>query len=634
MYAPDLPGGAESAGRPALTGTRLGNGVRLAPAPRARVDPLVCEVTPAAVAAGQVHRFHWTVDGEPFEGLTLTTRHPGDTVFPGYTRPGQQWACTVDAEVVTGMAVTTVIEADPEALDPVIEPVAWIDHEVVHYDGELADERDLYVEYGYDGWSERSAPPGARSTLTEWNDSVWWSTATLTKVHGQVVVPLDIPEGVRTVHMKFRAGDLVDDDDGLEYHWDLEFPAVGPYLTWNDAARPTDGVVVNWASGQPGLGIVEYGPDEENVAWVVGEVVDTLHHVALTGLPADTEFVYRVRDATERVSPWSRFRTAAEGEDTFTFLIASDMQDAGLREDRWADVAADMAEGWPDARFVLAPGDLAANDRPGLWWLFFDGGRELFDHVPLVPTIGNHDTPEIASNSDSTSYSRWFEVPRTDGHENWYRLDYGTTRVYSISTEVPETLEETGAQRAWLRDEMSALWENGERSVDWAVAGFHRPAYDAGKRFTHEGDVLRPFTEEFDGNVDLVIQAHEHIYQRFHPLRYDAELAPSGEYGLGPDDGVCYVVTPAAGFSYLNEEMAKEEDAEELYAALAFPVMEGGEDRDHTDGVDDDYPTVEPEHGFLVAEVSPSRLVLTSYATGTPEAPSAPRILDETRIER
>lgn len=600
-------------------------------APRARLDPLVCELRGRLDRPDHVPDFEWTVDGEPFTGMTLGTHFRGDTIFPGYTRPGQRWGCSVKLGSATGRVQTGVVGTALEDVDPYVAPTAWVDGGRIHYVGPLAGESGLAVQFGFDGWSERTKPRGAVNFMTADNDAIWYATANLQKVDGVYVADVEIPPEVRAVHMVFKAGEQVDDAGGDEYAWDMQFPLVGPYLTWSEVARPDRGVVVSWVSGLPGLGVVEYGPDEDHTALAVGSRVDTLHQVVLAGLPPDSEFVYRVRDADGRVSPWSTFRTAPVDAREFTFLVASDMQDGGRLEDRWAHVAAQMAEGWPDARFVVAPGDLAANDRPALWWAFFDGGRELFDHVPLVPALGNHDTPGIQSSSDATSYTRWFDLPKADGAEIWYRLDYGRTRIFSISTEVPETLEPTGAQRAWLRDEMSLLWEDGERTVDWAFAQYHHPSYDAGGRFAHEADDWRPFTEEFDGNVDVVFQAHEHIYQRFQPLRYDTELAPSGEYGLGEDDGVCYIVTPAAGISYLDGSMAMSEETAPMREALAFPELEIDPEADEHH---EDYGEVSVEHGFLVAEVAPDVLTLRSYATGTPAYPTDAREIDAVTIRR
>lgn len=601
-------------------------------APRAQVDPIVCAAQGRPQAAAPT-RFTWTVDGEPFTGMTLTTEQPGDTVFPGYTRAGQLWECTVELGAAKARATSRVRPVEAGELDPRVPPTAWVDGDRVHYKGALGGEHGLYVEYGFDGWSQRKAPSGAVPLNTPDNDTLWYRTAELDPDGDHWSAPVELRSDIRAVHMIFRTAEESDDAGGLEYAWDLEFPLVGPYLTWNDHARPDDGIVINWASGLPGLGVVEYGPDEEHVAFQAGGEVGNLHHVTLAGLPPDTSFVYRVRDADGRVSPWASFRTAPVDADTFTWLVASDMQDGGRPDDRWPEVADELAEGWPDARFIVAPGDLAANDRPGLWWLFFDGGRELFDHVPLVPAVGNHDTPGIPSNSDTSNYTRWFDLPKADGGEVWYSLDYGRTRVFAISTEVPETLDETGAQRAWLRDEMNLLWDGSERAVDWAVAAYHHPSYDAGARFAHEADDWRPFTREFDGNLDLVLQAHEHIYQRFQPLQYDLELARSGEYGLGRDEGVCYVVTPSSGISFLDDQLARSDTAGEMLDALAYPVLEGEWHDESRDGEWDGWIPV--EHGFLVVDATPSELRLGAWGVGSNAlGRSAPHLLDEVVLSR
>jgi len=337
-----------------------------------------------------------------------------------------------------------------------VAPDAWLeDGLTVRYQGPLSDAAALRVTWGVDGWAPRHAVVG--STLRNYETNPPYSVMEAEMAHdGEVwTAQIQPTEGARAVHMVFDDGERVDDAGGRQYTWDIDFPSVGPYLTWNDAARPSDGIVVNWVSGQPGLGVVAYGPDEEHLAYVVGTTVDTIHHVVLSGLPSGESFVYRVRDALGRASRLATFRTAAEDEHTYTFLVASDVQDRGVSGERWPQIADEMAMAQPDARYIFVPGDLAADDYPGLWWLFFAGGRELFAHVPIVPALGNHDTPGIDSSADTTSWRYWFALPEGDGDEEYYRVDYGRTRLFAINSEM--TSEVTRARsstpgsspRAW-----------------------------------------------------------------------------------------------------------------------------------------------------------------------------------------
>jgi hypothetical protein len=590
--------------------------VELTDAPRERLDPLVCRVRDGG---DEDWTFSWTVDGAPWSGLALTTDRPADTVFPGYTRAGQTWTCTASAGERVGEATTEIGPVDLLDLDPLLEPLVFVEEGRIRYEGPLADQESVTVRYGFDGWAERFKPEGATVVVsTPENDNYWGFDAPMQRDGNGWSAPIDVPAFARVVHLVFDASGNPDDNGGLEYTWDFVFPSVGPFLGWNDVVRPDRGIVVSWETGLPGLGVVEYGPDEENVAYAVGAETGTLHHVPIGGLPPDTSFVYRVRDASGRTSPWASFATAAPDADRYVFLVASDMQDGGRPDERWVAVAEEMYGSWPDARFVLTPGDLAANDIPGRWWLFFDGGRRLFANVPIVPAVGNHDTPDIASNPDTSSFQRWFGLDSPH-----YRVEYGRTRIFSVSTEEREDLAEGAEQDAWIEAEAAAMWDGPDRTVDWAFAQFHHPAYDAGARFAAEAGIYRPITARFDGNVDVVFQGHEHIYQRFLPLAYDGVIAPSGAYGLGPDDGVAYLVTPAAGFHWQDRWLvSSDRPGAEQRAALAYPLLPADE------------RVVAVEHGYLVADVAPDRLVVRCVGLGTTEAPEPASVLDELVIER
>ncbi len=593
--------------------------VELTANPASQVTPLAC--SPTGVEA-DAFTFSWTVDGDAFAGLTLRGEHDGDTVFPGYTREGQTWACTIEAwrDGESVGSATAATEVQPTALpdlDPYVAPVAWASDDAVYYTGTLAGASALKLTWGVDGWLDRRAPAGANYVAYDTNEIRAENYAPMQREGEHWVAAITPTDGSRAVHMVFEGDGQTDDNDGFEHTWDVVFPSVGPYLTWNEVAVPHDGIVVNWATGQPGLGIVEYGPDTENVAYAVGTEVGLVHHVAVTGLPAGQVFRYRVRDAADRTSPWSTFRTASPEDREFTFLVAADMQDTGRPDDRWPELAERMAVDWPDARFLLVPGDLAADDHPGLWWAFFNSGRALFNHLPLVPTVGNHDTPGVPSSADSTSWRHWFALPATPGSETYWRLDYGKTRIFAINSEIPSELDTDGSQFGWLEEETLDLWDGNEREVDWAIAAFHVPAYTAGARFASTAAAQRPITQLFDGAVDAVITGHEHIYQRFHPITYDGTLAPSGEYGLGPDDGPLYLVAPSAGFGYLDVRMVEsEEPGGEQRALLAWPELV------------DEQGIVDPIHGFLVAEVTATSLSFDFVGMGDTSDPTEPTVWD------
>src|SRR5690606_15742937 len=75
-----------------------------------------------------------------------------------------------------------------------------------------------------------------------------------------------------------------------------------------------------------------------------------------------------------------------------------------------------------------------------------------------------------------------------------------------------------GAQTRWLAATLAGL--RADPGIDWIVVGFHHCAYcsnllhgsDAGPR-----EQWGPLFDEFE--VDLVVNGHNHCYERAHPMR-------------------------------------------------------------------------------------------------------------------
>jgi hypothetical protein len=137
--------------------------------------------------------------------------------------------------------------------------------------------------------------------------------------------------------------------------------------------------------------------------------------------------------------------------------------------------------------------------------------------------------------------------------------------------------------------------------------------------------------------MDVVITGHEHMYQRFQPLQYDGVIAPSGEYGLGADDGVLYMVTPSAGFGMLDGGIVDPDDpGGEQRALLAYPDLSESRDDDDDDDDDGDDDEVEAErlHGYLVGEATPTELTFTFMAMGDSNHPASGTVADTVTVRR
>ena len=586
---------------------------------------LVCQVVAdSSDADGDAcgYQYAWLAQGE--------TLHEGALLPAELTDQAEIWVCSVTPHdgLDEGQPARRAVEPRPPEvsdLDPWVQPHVFVtphdaqpgDVVTVRYEGALADSEGVTMRYGWNGWVDLPRTKGLVGAPDPYGTDLFYAQAAMTADGSGHSLDLTLPQGARSLHMVFLADDRpgeLDDNEGLEYHHALVFPYIGPFLTWNDQARPANGVVVSFETSEPCLGVIALGTGEEPLRLIAGQAQDSLHHFELSDLEPDTEYFYQVHSSAGRSSEVFSFRTAPAQSDSLEFVVLADVQDNGAENDRWPSVAQAILQERGDAAFVLAVGDLAADDRPGWWWRFFDGGRDLFASVPLLPVVGNHDTPFSASNSDVTSFTRYFDLPQAWGSEVCYAQDYGPARFLLLSSETPEEFEVGGVQRDWLEQELLATWDGTERVVEWVFAAWHHPPYDIGGRFAKDQSTYRPITELCDGYVDWVFTGHEHIYQRFAPVRYEAQAA--GAYGIGPEDGVGYLVTPAAGdslWSYLVNPESPDADARPL---LSFPEL------------DEEVTETDVEHGFLTVSIDGPSIVIESWGMGDSEQPMDPWLRD------
>jgi hypothetical protein len=134
----------------------------------------------------------------------------------------------------------------------------------------------------------------------------------------------------------------------------------------------------------------------------------------------------------------------------------------------------------------------------------------------------------------------------------WFR--YGNAAFISldandVSYEIPANLGYSkGAQTSWLSSTLSSL--RGDRSIDFIVVYFHHCAYCTCSTHGSEGGVQQYWTPLFDQyQVDLVVNGHNHIYERTAPIKGGSATgtAPIGSVITPATQGTTYVTAGAAG---------------------------------------------------------------------------------------
>lgn len=227
--------------------------------------------------------------------------------------------------------------------------------------------------------------------------------------------------------------------------------------------------------------------------------------------------------------------------------------DAG-RGDRWQQEVADQMVAWrarfPFAFVIMLGDNIYGTGSPTDYERMFERPyRALLDAgVTFHAALGNHDDP-----------AQIHYEPFNMGGRRYYRLDRegerGAGRTTRVRFFVLDSRSLDPGQLDWLGDEL------GKGGSDWKICYFHHPLYTSG-RYRAGARALRLVLEPIlvEGDVDVVLAGHEHVYERVQPQRGIAyftsggagslrrgDLAPSTVFARGFDRDYHFMLMEAAG---------------------------------------------------------------------------------------
>jgi predicted phosphodiesterase len=162
-----------------------------------------------------------------------------------------------------------------------------------------------------------------------------------------------------------------------------------------------------------------------------------------------------------------------------------------------------------DPEIVLALGDLSYSKSAQCW---FDIINPIADKTKIV--FGNHETDSTKKLKD---YMEFFGLEK-----QYYSFNHGNVHFTAMSTELP--YEEGSEQYNFVNNDLSKV--SLDPNIDWIVVFFHNLAYtspaDTGKGNRAEKELRETYHPLFDKyDVDIVLQAHNHNYQRSYPIIFN-----------------------------------------------------------------------------------------------------------------
>ncbi len=204
---------------------------------------------------------------------------------------------------------------------------------------------------------------------------------------------------------------------------------------------------------------------------VLNDPVVRRHRVAVGDLVPDRVYRYALGDGTpDGWGPWRTVKTAPGPGRPLRFLYLGDAQ-TGL--ENWGRLLQAAARRHKDIDFLVLAGDLVdrGNERTN-WDHFFLRAGPVFDHMPLMPCVGNHEYLDVGPRL----YRAFFELPRNGP----CGIEPDLVYAFEAGDACFAVLDSTLAVWDPVAARRQAEWLDGllERSkARWKIAIFHHPVY-------------------------------------------------------------------------------------------------------------------------------------------------------------
>ena len=218
--------------------------------------------------------------------------------------------------------------------------------------------------------------------------------------------------------------------------------------------------------------------------------------------------------ATLPSRPGSSSPATAPADQAAILVGAGDIADC--KDLTGAEATAKLLDQLPGT--VMAVGDLA----------YPDGSKENFVCYDKTwgraksrtrPAAGNHEF----HSAGGTPYFDYFGHAAGDPKTGYYSYELGTWHVVVLNSECPDVggCEAGSPQEKWLRADLAA------HPVACTLAYWHKPLFSSGS--AHGNDLtVKPFFQAlYEANADLVINGHDHDYERFAPQTPDGTGDPA-----------------------------------------------------------------------------------------------------------
>jgi hypothetical protein len=311
-----------------------------------------------------------------------------------------------------------------------------------------------------------------------------------------------------------------------------EGPASSFYITPYLQNVTPSSITVMWETTEAVKGKVTYGEGDRSDYSAYESKPVKIHEIRLEDLKVGTTYNYRVsRRAWKSNTPSSddtdfvaSFTTAPEpGTENWRLVVYGDNRSNPDTHRGNVEQIMKLKPG-----IILNSGDLVARAKEYDHWKaqYFDPMRGLAEYVPIFPCLGNHE-----QNADH--YYNYSSVPDENG-EVYYSFDYANAHIISLNSNSRDAPFARGeAQTEWLIQDLKA-----NQDKQWLIVFFHHPLFRCHptRGITSQRWVWQPIFDEY--GVDLVVNGHDHYYQRTYSI---------GTYSGERQKGVFHLISGGGG---------------------------------------------------------------------------------------
>ncbi|RPJ26795.1 MAG: hypothetical protein EHM25_11665 [Nitrosopumilales archaeon] len=228
----------------------------------------------------------------------------------------------------------------------------------------------------------------------------------------------------------------------------------------------------------------------------------------------------------------------------FNFVAAGDF---GCTEEAKKTIQGMMNK---EPELVIALGDLAYKKKPDCW---FNIISPLTTNDKFKITFGAHDVSRGINAYNQ--YLDYFNLTKP-----YYSFDFGNVHFLAMATPKNKLIpyNDTSEQYKFVKGDL--INAHKDKNIDWIIVYTFRTFYSSNT--THPGldelqDAYHPLFDKYD--VDVVLQAHNHNYQRTYPLSYNytKQFTPivtdmNNEYYTDIENGQIFLTVGTGGKELYN----------------------------------------------------------------------------------